>query len=80
MIIADETLQACGMTEAEFKQEIALLLFDARKLSLGNACKLAQIDKVEFQKLLKQRQIPLYEYDVEDLELDLKNLRALGRL
>ena len=28
----------------------------------------------------QQRQIPLYVYDVEDFELDLKNLRELGRL
>jgi predicted HTH domain antitoxin len=33
-----------------------------------------------FRQLLKQRNIPLYSYDVEDFELDLKNLRDLGRL
>jgi len=33
-----------------------------------------------FHQLLKQRHIPLYSYDVEDFELDLKNLRELGRL
>ncbi|MEQ9485485.1 MAG: hypothetical protein RIG27_24825 [Coleofasciculus sp. F4-SAH-05] len=30
--------------------------------------------------MLKQRQIPLYNYDIEDFELDLKNLRKLDRL
>ncbi|MEP0886118.1 hypothetical protein [Microcoleus sp. FACHB-SPT15] len=33
-----------------------------------------------FRELLKQRHIPLYVYDVEDFELDLNNLRELGRL
>ena len=33
-----------------------------------------------FAPLLKQRNIPLYSYDVEDFELDLKNLRELGRI
>ncbi|VXD14477.1 conserved hypothetical protein [Planktothrix paucivesiculata PCC 9631] len=33
-----------------------------------------------FRQLLKQRHIPLYSYDVEDFELDLKNLQELGRL
>jgi predicted HTH domain antitoxin len=33
-----------------------------------------------FRELLKQHHIPLYLYDVEDFELDLKNLRELGRL
>jgi predicted HTH domain antitoxin len=33
-----------------------------------------------FRQLLKQHNIPLYSYDVEDFELDLKNLRELGQL
>ncbi len=69
-----------GMTETEFKQEIALLLFESGKLSLGYASKLAEIDKIRFQQLLQERKIPLYSYEIEDFELDLKNLRELGRL
>ncbi|MFL9452858.1 MULTISPECIES: UPF0175 family protein [Nostocales] len=68
------------MTETEFKQEIALLLFESGKLSLGYASKLAEIDKIRFQQLLQERKIPLYSYEIEDFELDLKNLRELGRL
>ena len=68
------------MNEAEFKLEIAVLLFDARKITLGQASKLAEIDKSKFRQILKSRKIPLYDYDVEDFELDLKNLRELGRL
>jgi len=33
-----------------------------------------------FRHPLKQREIALYFYDIEDFELDLKNLRELGRL
>lgn len=80
VIISDETLRACSMTEAEFKQEVALLLFQSGKLALGHASKLAQIDKIQFRQLLKERNIPLYSYDIEDFELDMKNLRELGRL
>ena len=68
------------MTEAEFKQEVALLLFHTGKLALGHASKLAQIDKIQFGQLLKERNIPLYSYYIEDFELDLKNLQELGRL
>ncbi|NJL22877.1 MAG: hypothetical protein HC895_21930 [Leptolyngbyaceae cyanobacterium SM1_3_5] len=32
------------------------------------------------EEFLKQCNTPLYSYDVEDFELDLKNLRELGRL
>lgn len=79
-IISDETLNACAMTEAEFKLEIAVMLFQGDKLTLGQASTLAEINKIRFQEVLKERNIPLYTYDVEDFELDLKNLRKLGRL
>ena len=77
-IIPDETLNACGMTEAEFKLEIAVMLFQADKLTLGQASTLAEVNKGRFQEVLKERNIPLYTYEVEDFELDLKNLRKLS--
>jgi predicted HTH domain antitoxin len=78
--IADEILQASGLTPGEFRQEIALYLFEAGRLSLTYASLLAELHPSAFRQLLKQRQIPLYSYDVEDFELDLKNLGELGRL
>lgn len=80
VIISDETLRACQMEATEFKQEIALLLFQAGRLTIGHASHLAQMSDAAFRELLKRRQIPLYNYDVEDFEIDLKNLRELGRL
>lgn len=80
VLIPDETLRACQMEAAEFKQEIALLLFQAGRLTIGHASHLAQMSDSAFRELLKRRQIPLYNYDVEDFEIDLKNLRELGRL
>jgi predicted HTH domain antitoxin len=78
--ISDETLNACGMNASQFQQEIALLLFQSGKLALEPASKLAQMDKVDFRQLLRERHIPLYSYEIEDFELDIKNLRELGRL
>jgi predicted HTH domain antitoxin len=80
IIISDEILQASGLTSNEFRQEIALHLFQTGRLTLGYASRLAQMHPNNFRQLLKQRKIPLYSYDVEDFELDLKNLRELGRL
>ncbi|MDJ0897210.1 MAG: UPF0175 family protein [Xenococcus sp. MO_188.B8] len=80
IVISDEILQASQLTPSEFRQEIALHLFQTGRLTLGFASQLAQMESQEFRQLLKQRQIPLYSYDVEDLELDLKNLRELGRI
>ncbi|MCC5599458.1 UPF0175 family protein [Nostoc favosum] len=47
---------------------------------MGYASQLADMQPNTFRQLLKQRNIPLYSYDVEDFELDLKNLRELGKL
>ncbi|MBE9128369.1 MULTISPECIES: UPF0175 family protein [unclassified Coleofasciculus] len=80
IVISDEILQASRLTPSEFRQEIALYLFQTGYLTLGYASRLAQMQPNDFRQLLKQRKIPLYSYDVEDFELDLKNLRELGRL
>ncbi|HAZ45428.1 MAG TPA: hypothetical protein DDW76_06500 [Cyanobacteria bacterium UBA11369] len=80
VIISDDILQASGLNPSEFRQEIALYMFQTGRLTLGYASQLADIHPNSFRQLLKQRHIPLYSYDVEDFELDLKNLRELGRL
>ncbi|MDB9527743.1 UPF0175 family protein [Oscillatoria sp. CS-180] len=80
IVISDEILQAAHLTPNEFRQEIAIHLFQTGRLTLGYASQLAEMPITTFRQLLKQRSIPLYSYSVEDFELDLKNLRALGRL
>ncbi len=80
VVISDEILQASQLTPSEFRQEIALYLFQTGRLTLGYASRLAEMSLSAFRQLLKQRNIPLYSYDIEDLELDLKNLQELGRL
>ena len=80
IVISDEILHASQLTPSEFRQEIALYLFQTGHLTLGYASQLAQMQLNDFRQLLKQRKIPLYSYDVEDFELDLKNLRELGRI
>lgn len=79
VVIPDEILHTARMTEAELKQEIAVMLFQKEKLTLGQASHLAQMNQLQFQHLLASRQIPVH-YDVEDLEADIKTLRKLGRL
>jgi predicted HTH domain antitoxin len=80
ILISDEILEASQLTPKEFRQEVALHLFQIGRLTLGYASQLAEMLPKDFHQLLRQRNIPLYSYDVEDFELDLKNLRELGRL
>lgn len=67
------------MSEAELKQELAVLLFQKDKLTLGQASRLACMSQMQFQHLLASRQIPVH-YDVTEFEEDLKTLRKLGQV
>jgi predicted HTH domain antitoxin len=79
VVITDEILQTTRMTAGELLQEIAILLFQKEKLTLGQASGLAQMSQLQFQFLLASRQVPMH-YDVADFEADLKTLQELGRL
>lgn len=80
IIISDEILQASQLTPSKFRQEIAIYMFQTDRLTLRYASQLADMHPNSFRQLLKQHNIPIYSYDVEDFEIDLKNLRELGRL
>ena len=59
--IADNIFQKSQMTEAEIRLELAILLFDKNRLTLGQASELANMDSHGFEKVLIQQGI-LYPY------------------
>ena len=77
VFIPDDILQATRMSEEELKRELAILLFQKDKLTLGQARRLADMNLLQFQHLLASRQIPVH-YDVAEFEEDLKALQGLG--
>ncbi len=79
IIVPDEILTATRMTEAEMRQEIAIMLFQREKLTLAQAGRFSGMHRVAFQHLLASRRIPVH-YGVEDFEQDIQNLREMGRL
>lgn len=79
VVIPDDILQAARMSEAELKLEIAIMLYQQRKLSTGKARRLAGIHLIDFQRELASRGICI-NYDVEDFQADLKTLQRLGDL
>jgi len=78
LVIPDEILQSTHMSEKELSQEIAVLLFQKEKLTLGQASQLAGVSQWQFQQLLASRHIPVH-YDVAEFEEDLKTLKELRR-
>jgi predicted HTH domain antitoxin len=79
VVISDDILHTTRMSKTELMQEIAVLLFQKDKLTLGQASELAGMTQLQFQHILASRQIPVH-YDVEEFEADLKTLREMGRI
>lgn len=79
LVISDAILHTARMTAEELAQEVAVLLYQKDKLSLGQASQLAEMSQLQFQHLLASRQIPVH-YDVAEFEADLRTLREMGRL
>lgn len=79
ILISDDILQSARLTEDEFKQEIAVLLFQKEKLTLAQASHFAGMTRLQFQHLLASRNIPVH-YDIAEFEEDLKTLKDSGRL
>lgn len=77
--ISDEVLLAAQMSEAELRQELAVLLFQRERLTLAQAARLASLDRLHFQHLLASPGIGPH-YDVAEFQDDLRTLRELGRL
>ncbi len=79
VVIPDDIVYSTRMTEGELLQEIAVLLYQKEKLSMGQASKLAHLSQWQFQSLLGSRKIPIH-YDVAEFESDLKTLHEMGRI
>ncbi|MGL6340245.1 MAG: UPF0175 family protein [Waterburya sp.] len=54
-----------------------LMLFCQDKISLGKASELMEMHRLEFQKLLNERNICVH-YDVTEFQEDLKTLQEKG--
>lgn len=67
---------ASRLSASELKVEIAVMLFQKEKLSLGQASRLADLGYREFQHLLASRSISIH-YDVAEFEQDLETLSQL---
>ncbi len=61
---------------AEVKHDLAILLYSRQAASLGKAAKIAGLTRIEFQRLLAHRQIPI-NYTEADLEADLATLSTI---
>ena len=61
----------------EIRHELAVLLYQRGAVSLAKAAAIAELTRLEFQRLLEQHTVPI-KYDQSDLESDLATLRSLS--
>ena len=69
-------MQAARVTPDELKVELAVQLYQQRRLSIGHARELAGMSLWEFRQLLASRRISPH-YDVADLDEDLLTWQEL---
>ncbi len=76
--IPDDILKQAGLTEREAIIEFACRLFDAEKLDLFTAGRLAGLSRVEMESALRTRKIAVFRPTVEEFESDLRTLEEMG--
>jgi predicted HTH domain antitoxin len=70
-------LQAARATPDELRIELAIQLYQQRRLSIGHARELAGLNLWEFRQLLASRHIAPH-YDVADLDADMQTWASLS--
>ncbi len=68
--IPDTAIQETPLSPAELRLELAIWLYVRKRLTLGQARKLAGYSVIDFQKALLERDLYL-NYDKEDLANDI---------
>jgi predicted HTH domain antitoxin len=79
IVIPEEILKAAETNEEELKIELALLLYKQNKISSGKVRDWLGLTVLQFQHELAKRNLSL-NYDVEELNQDVENLKSLGFL
>ena len=77
--IDDSILTAAHLDESSLKRELAILLFQQERLTLGQASKLAGVGQLEFQSMIADRGITIH-YGVTEFREDTETLRRLGQI
>ncbi len=60
-----------------FKLYTALLMFQEGQISAGAACELAEVDRYTFISACKKHNIPIVNYDIQEIETDFQNLKGM---
>jgi len=74
LVITNEFIRQTSLNEKELKSEIAVMLYQKRKFTLGQASRFLETTQLGFQKILAKLKIPL-NYDKKELAYDVETLK-----
>lgn len=73
--ISDDVLAAARLSEAQLRLELAVALFREERLTLAQASRVAEIDRLAFQSILAECEIPIH-YGIDEFHEDQRMLDA----
>lgn len=74
--IPDEIIEQAHLSPHELRTDLAAYLYEHRRLTIGQARRLAGLSLIAFQHELAKRDI-MIQFGVDDLEKDMNNLKLL---
>ena len=75
LTIDDDVLQAASLSPEQLRVELAVAFFRADRLTLAQAARLAETDRLTFQHVLASRGMPL-QYTADDWAEDFRTLNS----
>jgi len=74
--IPDEVFRSFNFSEAEFRTELAMWLYEKKIMSLMQAARFASLNILEFQQAMEKKGVMLH-YEMEDFETDMNTLKKI---
>jgi predicted HTH domain antitoxin len=76
LLIENQIFEWTNLSENQLLEDIAIMLYQKKKLTFGQAAQMVKLNYAEFQFLLGRNQIPT-NYDVSELMEDLEIIKNM---
>jgi predicted HTH domain antitoxin len=77
LVIENQILEQADVSESQLLEDIAVMLYQKKRLTLGQAAQLAKLNYAQFQFLLGKNSIPT-NYDVSELMEDVETIKKMN--
>ncbi len=78
LVIDNKIFEWANLAESQLLEDMAIMLYQKRKLTFGQAAQLAKMNYAEFQFLLGRNRVPI-NYDVPELLEDIETIKQLNK-